>query len=328
MPSITLRSIGSFHVGGETRQLSGLPTQQRRTVVGGAPRAVDPNGDYVVGQMYAQEYRLASPRHALPVLLWHGGGMTGSHWESTPDGRTGWLWRFLEAGFDVFVSDAVERGRSSWASWPQIYKDAPLFRTKQEAWHMFRIGPQNGYSSEAVDRRPFSGQQFPVQAFDDFAKQWVPRWVDHDAMALAAYDALIERVGPCIIVAHSQGGGYAIAAAQRHPDLVRAVVAIEPAGLNANSAEHPQPHLVVWGDHLRQSGHSVWTGYRAAADGYWRDATLAGLPFDTLDLPTCGIHGNSHFPMLDQNSDQVFSEILTWLNSRHLDAKATAALSV
>ncbi|WPH17249.1 alpha/beta fold hydrolase [Variovorax paradoxus] len=319
MSSVTLRSIGSFHVGGHGRRLAGLPMQHRRTVPGGAPRIVDPNGDYVVGQMYAQEYRLAAPRHALPVLLWHGGGMTGCHWESTPDGRTGWLWRFLEAGFDVFVTDAAERGRASWAPWPQIYAEAPLFRTKQEAWHMFRIGPQEGYDSEPGRRCPFVSQQFPVQAFDNFAQQWVPRWVDHEEMAQTAYDALIERVGPCIIVAHSQGGGYAIAAAQRHPRQVRAVVAIEPAGTCGNAAGAPQPHLAVWGDYLLKPEHPVWAGYRSAADSYWHDAFLAGQPYATLDLPAHGIHGNSHFPMLDQNSDQVFSEVLHWLEAQRLN---------
>ncbi|WP_447917977.1 esterase [Achromobacter aegrifaciens] len=314
MSFVTLKSISSFHVGGKPLALTGLPVEQRRTVLEGAARTIDPNGDYVVGQMYAQEYRLAAPGHAVPVLLWHGGGMTGSHWESTPDGRAGWLWLFLQAGFDVFVTDAAERGRASWAPWPHIYAEAPLCRTKQEAWHMFRLGAADGYASDAAFRKPYAGQQFPIPAFDDFAQQWVPRWTDHEEMALAAYDAMIERVGPCMIVAHSQGGGYAVEAARRHPGLVRAVVAIEPAGIR-NGAAAAQPHLLVWGDHFVPS-HEVWSRYRFAAEHHWRQARADGKPFDTLDLPVRGIHGNSHFPMLDQNSGQVFKEILHWLHDR------------
>ena len=115
---LALRSIESFHVGGEVVSLAGLPVGRRRLAQGAAPRAIDPNGDYVTGQMYAQAFRLVAPRVPYPVLLWHGGGMTGAHWESTPDRRTGWLTRFLEAGFDVVVCDAVERGRASWSPFP------------------------------------------------------------------------------------------------------------------------------------------------------------------------------------------------------------------
>jgi hypothetical protein len=115
--AVALRSIDSFHVNGEVRTLSGLPVEQRVLAQGAAARPVDPNGDHMTGQMYCQAYRLAEPRHALPVLLWHGGGMTGTNWETTPDGRQGWLWRFLQAGYDVIVSDgsseAGHRGRAS-----------------------------------------------------------------------------------------------------------------------------------------------------------------------------------------------------------------------
>ena len=105
---IGLRSIESFHVGGTDLTLSGLPVAERRMAVGAAPRRIDPNGACVTGQMYVQAYRQAAPRHPLPVLLWHGGGLTGACWETTPDGRPGWLMWFLEQGFDVLVSDAVE----------------------------------------------------------------------------------------------------------------------------------------------------------------------------------------------------------------------------
>jgi hypothetical protein len=60
--------------------------------------------------------------------------MTGVNWETTPDGRPGWQMYFLRAGFDTYVSDAVERGRASWAPFPQVYPDPPFFRTAKEAW--------------------------------------------------------------------------------------------------------------------------------------------------------------------------------------------------
>lgn len=312
--SIALRSVHSFHVGGHCRTLQGLPVGERSMVQGGAPRRVDPNGDYVLGQMYVQAFRLVQPRVALPVLLWHGGGMTGSHWESSPGGGEGWLWRFLCAGYDTLVSDAAERGRSSWAMYPQLYAEAPFFRTKNEAWEMFRIGPVGGYASDPRQRIAFEGQQFPVECFDHFAKQWVPRWAGHDGMALDAYGALVERTGPCIIVAHSQGAGYAAAIAQRYPDTVRAVIAIEPGGMPARTRQRLPPHLFIWGDFFDTS-HLAWSGYRGLADGYAAAARFAGSRIDVLDLPRAGIHGNSHFVMLDRNNDAVFNRVIAWLRA-------------
>jgi hypothetical protein len=86
----------------------------------------------MLGQMYVQYVQLAAPRAAAPLLMWHGGGMTGANWETTADGRPGWQMFFLRSGFDTYVSDAVERGRASWAPHPQAYSDAPYFRTARE----------------------------------------------------------------------------------------------------------------------------------------------------------------------------------------------------
>ncbi len=314
--AVQLRMIRSFSAGGTTHTLSDLPIQDRQIAMGAATRRVDPNGDHMAGQMYVQHFALSQPRSPLPVLLWHGGGMTGSHWESTPDGRPGWLWRFLQQGYDVYVSDAVERGRSSWAMFPEIYSAPPLFRSKNEGWHMFRLGPVGGYATEAGQRVAFPDSQFPLAAFDAFAKQWVPRWTGHEALTLAAYSELIERVGPCIVVAHSQGGGFAVAAAQKHPDLVKAVVAIEPAGMPVFNGHAACPHLALWGDHIE--GHPVWPGYRALADRHWDAARRQGHAFDGMDLPDMGIPGNSHFPMSDRNSDQIAELVFRWLEAQQL----------
>lgn len=330
---LQLRAIRSFFVGGTIRQLRGLPEEMRRFAQNGLPRPVDPNGDHVTGQMYVQAYLQARPRQPLPVLLWHGGGMTGANWESTPDGRPGWLTRFLQAGFDVYVSDAVERGRSSWSRWPEIYAEAPLFRSLQEGWDMFRIGPPGSYGSTAAERTAHPGQQFPVEAFDDFAAQWVPRWTGHDEITLHAYDALLQQIGDCIVVGHSQGGGFALEAVRRRPARVAAVVAVEPSGAPATAPMQAAdaapagmpPHLVLWGDHLRH--HPVWTGYRETVDGYARRLASAGVAAEVHDLPAWGMPGNSHFPMLDRNSDDVVHHVIDWLVRTTAARQPSAAMA-
>lgn len=309
---VLLKSLRSHFLGGREVAAGGLPVLRKQVVGNGAARAVDMNGSYCAGQLYVQEYRLAEPRHALPVLLWHGGGMTGAQWESTPDGRQGWLWRLLQSGYDVFVADAPERGRASWAMYPQIYDAAPIFRSKEEAWHLFRIGPADGYAPAGQPRRAHPAQQFPDAAFDTFAKQFVPRWLAHDAMALDAYRQLLDLAGPCIVIGHSQGGGYATQLAREYPGPIRAVVAVEPTGTPERVDGPLPPQLLVWGDHFDHN--DTWRRYRAQTDAYWDALRRAGRRADVLDLPAAGIAGNSHFCMLDRNSDRIAELIVDWLN--------------
>lgn len=113
--ALSVAEIGSFFVGGRMHRLQGMPRRERIGTPGGAAYSIDSKGEIMLGQMYVQYVRLANPRAAAPLLMWHGGGMSGACWESTPDGRPAWQMSFLRAGFSTYVSDAVERGRASWA---------------------------------------------------------------------------------------------------------------------------------------------------------------------------------------------------------------------
>jgi pimeloyl-ACP methyl ester carboxylesterase len=314
--TIEVAAIGGFHVGGREVRLEGLPVRHARFAVGGPEKVVDPNGAFEAEQMYVQYVRLASPTAPWPLLLWHGGGQTGVTWEDTPDGRPGWQMRFLEAGWDVYVSDAVERGRAGWARFPEIFPTEPVFREKRQAWELFRVGPPGSWADEPEARRPFPGTRFPWRAYDRFFKQTVPRWAGHEAITQRAYDALVGAVGPCAIMAHSQGGAFAMQAALAAPETVRAVIAIEPSGVPDPGAVDPArvrdvPHLVVWGDFI--AGDAAWTDNRARVARYWEALARAGGRAEVLDLPAEGIHGNSHFPMMDDNSDAVAALVERWL---------------
>mgnify|MGYP003340463075 CR=1 FL=1 len=93
--ALVLRDMGSFHVGGRIAEVSGKPVMEVRRTPGGPPTKVDPNGTYQVEQAYAQYFLPANRRGAVPLLLWHGGGLTGVSFETTPDGRPGWLNYFV-----------------------------------------------------------------------------------------------------------------------------------------------------------------------------------------------------------------------------------------
>ena len=203
--ALKVAEVGSYHVGGRSVTLSGLPVRELVITAGAAPMKLDPNGDFEVEALYARYTLLANPRAKYPLLLWHGGGLSGVTFETKPDGQPGWENYFLHAGYSVYVSDAVERGRASWGRYPEIFTSEPFFRPKKEAWELFRIGDTGSYDIDPAKRKALPGSQFPVAAFDQFAKQSIPRWGINDAATQAAYDAYIEKACPCIIVVHSQG---------------------------------------------------------------------------------------------------------------------------
>jgi len=313
---ISLREIRSFHTSGRRVELADQPRQQVRVSPNAAPREVDLNGHYICGQLYAQHFQLAAPLMDLPVLFWHGGAMSGVTWETTPDGREGWANHFLRAGYDVVVSDAVERGRSSWAPFPQIYPDVPLFRTQEDAWSLFRMGPKGGFSADPTLRKAYVPQRFPLERFDQLCAQFVPRWTTNTEITEAAYRELIEGFDKAIIIAHSQGCWFAQRIAARYPDRVAAVVLVEPAGAPEVSAAEfaaaaTVPHLFLWGDHC--SGLPAWEAYRSDADARAAGLARAGGIADVVDLPARGIYGNSHMPMMDDNSAALADLVLDWL---------------
>ena len=143
---ITLRDMGSFHVGGRLVDISGKPVREVVFTPGGVPAKVDPNGTYQVEQMYVQYFLPASEHGAYPLLMWHGGGLTGVTYETTPDGREGWLNYFLRQGWAVYNSDAVERGRAGWTQYPSLFGE-PVFLPVANPFERFRIGDGAGSSA-------------------------------------------------------------------------------------------------------------------------------------------------------------------------------------
>jgi len=229
---ISLRDMGSFHVGGRLVEISGKPVKEVVFTPGGVPAKVDPNGTYQVEQMYVQYFIPSNEHGAYPLLMWHGGGLTGVTWETTPDGREGWLNYFLRKGWNVYNSDAVERGRAGWAQYPDIFKSEPLFLTTANPFLRFRIGDgPNSYDPDPAKRKTMPGSLFPSEAYDNFVKQGVPRWTTNDEATIAAYVEEVDRIGPCIIMVHSQAGSFGFKVAQTRPDKVKALIAVEPAGV-------------------------------------------------------------------------------------------------
>lgn len=313
---IALRDMGSFHIGGREVEISGKPVKEIVFTPGGVPAKIDPNGKYLVESMYVQYFLPAKRRGSVPLLMWHGGGLTGVTYETKPDGGEGWLTWFLKRGWDIYNSDAVERGRSGWAMYPDIFKTEPVFSTVAESWERFRIGP--GQGSYAA-RKTNAGTQFPTEHYENFLMQNVPRWTSTDDPTIAAYTALVDRVCPCVILFHSQAGQFGYKVAQARPEKVRALIAVEPAGsgdVQQAAKLAAIPVLVLYGDFIEQDAR--WPTIRRNGIAFADAVNKAGGKIEVVDLPKIGIKGNSHMIMMDKNSSEVAAYIQTWLEKHGL----------
>jgi hypothetical protein len=303
-----LADEGVFTVGGR-RVITDHP--------GSSPRTGSPGrGDIAVDQMYVH-YRVPVGATKPPIVMVHGSNASGSLWETTPDGREGWATWFVRQGHPVFVVDHAGRGRSGFdPSRINAGTDLPniFLATYEREWVNGRIGPE--YPT------PFPGVLFPVGAFDRFMESHVPNTETTLERAgettPAGLAALLDQIGPAVLVVHSQGGLYGIETVRRRPDLVLALVSVE-GGAETLTAEDTAsfftdvPFLSLWGDNSEGAdlvnGDERRDGCRRAVDLI----TAAGGTAELLMLPKHGIGGNSHYPMMDTNSLEVARIVDRWV---------------
>lgn len=313
---IALRDVGSFHVGGRLLEVSGQPIKEVLFTPGGVPAKVDPNGKYQVEQMYAQYFLQQNPKGKLPLLMWHGGGLTGVTYETKPNGNPGWLNYFLHRGWDIYISDAMERGRSGWTD---KFKGDPVFLPLGDPWERFRLGPLGSWNDDKAKRVTYPGVQFPTEAYEQFMKQGVPRWVTTDDQIIAAYIALVDKVCPCVVLVHSQAGSFGFKVAEARPDKIKALVLAEPSATGDKdkvAALKNIPMAILYGDNAKD--HPRWGKIRQNVVDYAGLIRAAGGSVDVIDLPDIGIKGNTHMMMMDKNSDQVAEVIQKWLATKGL----------
>lgn len=326
--TIKLKQICSLSLGGHLFTLSGLPCYNA-VMNAGTTREVNPNGDFWSGQMYAQYFELAEPVAKYPLMFWHGGGLSGSCWETTPDGREGWHTYFLRQGHSVYISDAVERGRASWSRYPEIYTTEAIFRPFAEAWESFRIGPE--YHTDPHKRETFKNSQYPKEAFEKSMLAAIPRWSSNSAAIQAAYDEYVQTVGEVVIISHSQGCAFAAHTALKYPHLVKALVFVEaaampdPADYDLNRIKDI-PQLFLWGDFLDM--YPTWNktdkdiaSYYKKVRRYFETLRTTNSHAEWLELPDIGIHGNTHMLMHDKNSLEIAALIQQWLVDKGLMSK-------
>ncbi|OAP58281.1 hypothetical protein AYL99_07371 [Fonsecaea erecta] len=170
-------------------------------------------------------------RRPFPLILVHGGGQSGLNWLHTPDHRPGWASYFLAQGFAVFIVDTPSRGRSA----PDLAQHHTTYSTGfVEQWFTAPSSSSSSWPQAALHTQwPGTGRRGDP-TFDAFYASTYPSTSDLPAYQVSqktALVALLERIArPCILLTHSQGAPGGWLAADARPDLVRAIVAVEPNG--------------------------------------------------------------------------------------------------
>jgi pimeloyl-ACP methyl ester carboxylesterase len=309
---------GSMEAGGRTID---CPTND-----GGDPKSTRfPSGHVVVDNVYATYQYPADQRYPYPILFNSGGGHTARVYDTTPDGREGWLTLFLREGFAVYGVDrpntgrsgtdickinAVKLGKAPANELPSINRYAA-----ESSWVTFRWGPKFG--------EPYPNTQFPVEFAGNYYPQTVSTYLDPDETqkSVAAFTALIDRIAePVIIQSWSSSGllGYLTAIAR--PERVEAILAVETSvtAFDMISAEGRLklamiPIYIVIGDHAQD---------RVDASRKFQKEMAAIGGHVTVDvLPEAGIFGNGHTMMLEKNNKQIMYRMIAWLEGNAFKPK-------
>ncbi len=194
-----------------------------------------PGSEAMTGQMYVEALRPARVTRKYPLVFFHGLGQTATNWMGTPDGRPGWADYFLAQGYVVYLVDQPARGRSAWN--PAV-NGQWQFPSLAQVEQRFTAPEVNGNWPQAKKHTQWPGSGPSVgrhgdPIFDAFFASQVESLLSNaetEALVQVAGSALLDKIGPAILVTHSQAGPFGWLLADSRPAMVKGIVAVEPAG--------------------------------------------------------------------------------------------------
>ena len=328
--SLVIEEQGSFAVGGTVLTTPGTFD----------PAKASPAGQTFHGDHAYVSYQIPINARRLPLVMWHGAAQFSKSWETTPDGREGFQTIFLRRGFGVYLLDQPRRGNAGRSTVPATITPA----ADEQMWfNIFRLGEWPDY---------FPGVQASrdPEALNQFFRSMTPNTGPFDAEVISgAVSALFDKIGPGILVTHSQSGGPGWLTAIKNGN-VRAVVAYEPgSGFVFPEGEVPPPMpsaagplegigiplpefmrltrlpiIIYYGDNIPEAptsspGKDNWR-VRLAMARLWRDAVNRhGGDVTLVHLPEIGVMGNTHFAFPDTNNGRIAELMAAFLHEEKLD---------
>lgn len=208
--------------------------------------------EVMADQMYVEVLRPARVTRKYPLVFFHGNSQTATNWLGTPDGRAGWADYFLAQGYLVYLVDQPARGRSAWhpnVNGPLAILGVSDLERRFTAAEVGGWWPQAKKHTQWPSDSPNKGRKGdPV--FDAFAATQVESLAsaaETQTLIQAAGTALLDKIGPAILVTHSQSGTFGWLLADSRPKLVKGIVAIEPSGPPFRNAVTNEDKNREWG---------------------------------------------------------------------------------
>jgi len=335
---LTIQAQGSFAVGGKVITNPGTFH----------PKNPTPEGQMLHGDHAYVSFQVPASPQKLPLVFLHGAGQFSKTWGTTPDGREGFQNLMLRRRYPVYLVDQPRRGGAARSTLPASISATP----DEPFWFdIFRIGTWPDY---------FPGVQFSKdpEALNQFFRQMVPNTGPFDMEVISdAMAAMFTKIGPGVLITHSQGGGLGWLTAMKSPG-VRAIVSFEPgSGFMFPEGEVPPPMpssagplegvavplakfmaltkipiVIYYGDNIPEQptdlpGQDNWR-VRLKMARLWRDAVNRhGGDVTVVHLPEIGIRGNTHFMFSDLNNQEIADQMVRFLEQKGLGKKGLAAKS-
>lgn len=338
---IVIKTQGSFEYGGTT-------------ITGG-------NGDTFHGDHGYVQYQIPLLPRVYPIVMWHGGGQFSKTWETTPDGREGYQNILLRQGFSTYILDQPRRGRAGRSTVGTTIPDA--VPGEASTFNIFRLG----IWTPPTKPKFFQGVQFPQDAnsLDQYWRQQAPNTgpenfdsATRDFQSAQA-SKLFDKIGPAILMTHSNSGQYGWRTAMRNNN-VKAIVAYEPGTYAFPAGKPPAaiptadpsvaaitapdlvpdsdfnkltkiPIQIIYGDNIDFDtpspilGVELWRVNTQRATQFVNEINRRGGHAEILYLPKAGLKGNTHFAFSDLNNLKVAGLLFQWLNRNKLDRYAGRA---
>lgn len=331
-PPIVLNTMGSLFFGGTVQTL--------------------PSGETFHGDHGPEK------AHTYPLIMWHGIGQTGRSYESTPDGREGYMAIMPRRNWATYIIDQPRRGRAGRTL--ATLENAPYHPTtalESEAWNAFR----NGVWHQPDKPYLFKGTQFPnsPDAVEQFFQQQAPDTgiepvtAQYRAFMGHTMGELLKRTGPAILITHSNSGQYGWATGMDSPELIKAIVAYEPGSVIFPEGEElpelksPYPELeeayqprrvskeefmkltkypimIIYGDNISKKPNGevfnveLWRLASTRAKQFVDIVNKYGGDATFVSLPDIGIKGNTHAPFADLNNEQIADQLEDFLRQKGL----------
>jgi hypothetical protein len=315
-------------------------------------------GDPAVGSLACDHgyvtWVLPPKPRKTPLLFIHASSIRT--WLTTFDlKRDGFVPLFLRRGFKSYWTDLPRTGQAGQGCAPTSYTPVP--NRVQSAFNSWRLGLWLPGQSAPTWYPGVQFPTNDPEALNQFNRVQTPEFnaPENEQIETDALAVLLGEIGPAVMLTHSSTGIRGWIAGTKS-DKVAAIVSYEPGNVVFPEGEVPPsilladgtlsspgsvvpmadflkltkfPIQIIWGDFIPKTLDPINVGPRLTLDTRRRNVLRSKLfveainrhggDAEILDLPSIGIKGNTHWPMLDLNNYQVADLLSKWLQRKRLD---------